>query len=105
MKRIEKFQTLEGKEPFQEWIDEVDSFVQAKIYAYIDRVALGAAKKNIKSLGDGIFEIKITYGSGYRVYFGQAGLKIVLLLLGGDKGSQKRDIIKAKEYWRIYEQS
>ena len=75
---------------------------QARIDVYIKRVASGGSKNNIKSLGDGVFEIKINYGPGFRVYFGEVQNAIILLLLGGDKSSQKRDIIKAKSYWRQF---
>ena len=51
----------------------------------------GGAKKNIKALGDRVFEIKVNYGPGYRVYFGELDNVIILLLSGGDKSSQKRD--------------
>lgn len=56
-----------------------------------------------RSVGDGVFELRIKYGSGYRIYFGQIGLTIVLLLCGGDKSTQEKDIRLAKEYWGNYE--
>ena len=62
-------------------------------------------KKHIKSLGDGVFEIKIPHGPGLRVYFAEIENVIMLLLLGGDKSTQTRDIKKAKEYWRQYNAS
>lgn len=102
MKRIEYYQTRAGQEPCREWLNQLDKTAQFKIDAYIKRAALGAAKKNTRSLGDGIFEIKIDSGPGYRVYFGEVGNVIILLLLGGDKGSQFRDIRQAKDYWRDY---
>ena len=55
-----------------------------------------------KALNDGIYELRLFFGPGYRVYFGQHKGKTILLLAGGDKSSQSRDIKKAKEYWRIY---
>jgi putative addiction module killer protein len=83
-------------------LQRLDKTAQFKIDAYIKRTAMGAAKKNIRSLGDGVFEIKIDHGPGYRVYFGEVGGSIVLLLLGGDKSSQFTDIRKAKDFWRNY---
>jgi len=65
-------------------------------------VAQGGAKKSIKSLKDGVFEIKIPYAGGLRIYFGEDKQKVILLLIGGDKKTQQRDIRKAKEYWRGY---
>ena len=56
-----------------------------------------------KPLGDGVYELRIKAGPGYRVYFGILGNSVILLLCGGDKGSQDRDILKAKEYWSRYE--
>jgi putative addiction module killer protein len=105
LKRIEKYKTFIGEVPFNVWFDELDLITQNKIAAYIDRVAAGGAQKNIKALGEGIFEIKIDYGPGYRVYFGQSGKVIVLLLLGGNKKTQDKDIRRAKTFWREYEQN
>ena len=56
-----------------------------------------------RSVGEGVYELRIDYGPGYRVYFGQVGTTIVLLLCGGDKSTQAADIRKAKEYWTDYE--
>lgn len=102
MKTIKYYQTEVGKEPVREWLKELDKISRLKIYAYIERVALGSSKKSVKPLGDGIFEIKIDYGPGHRLYFGQVKNALILLLAGGDKSSQFRDIARAKEYWRNY---
>ncbi len=104
MRRIEKFITSDGRSPFSEWILDLDHGVQGRIYAFIDRIVLGAGKKNVKALGDGIFEIKIDAGPGYRVYFGQT-LRAIILLCGGDKSTQASDIKKARLYWSNYEQN
>ena len=55
-----------------------------------------------RSVGAGVYELKIDYGPGYRVYFGQEGAKIVLLLMGGDKSTQEQDIRQAQQHWRDY---
>jgi putative addiction module killer protein len=72
--------------------------------AIIDRVSLGGSKKSIRALKDGVFEIKINYGPGWRVYFAEENSSIILLLLGGDKSSQEKDIQLAKKFWRAYAQ-
>lgn len=102
MKEILKYKLENNKEPFNEWFKKLDWKTQAKLDAYIVRLALGAAKKNVKPVGDGVFELKVDYGPGYRLYFGEVGKTIILLLLGGDKKTQKKDIRTAKEYWRNY---
>ncbi|MEE3717019.1 type II toxin-antitoxin system RelE/ParE family toxin [Tumidithrix elongata RA019] len=103
-KEIRRYITKDGKIPFAIWIDALrDSKVRAKINERLRRASLGNLG-DFKSLADGVFELRIDYGSGYRVYFGQVGSTIVLLLCGGDKSTQTRDIRKAKEYWADYEQ-
>jgi putative addiction module killer protein len=77
--------------------------IQAKIISPLNRVASGNLG-DYKSVGKGVFELRIDYGSGYRIYFGQIGNTIILLLCGGDKSTQKKDIIKAQDYWQDYEQ-
>lgn len=68
----------------------------------LDRIEQGNLG-DYRSVGAGVFELKIDYGPGYRVYFGQVGSTIVLLLCGGNKGTQERDIRKAQKYWEDYE--
>ncbi|MCB9027137.1 MAG: type II toxin-antitoxin system RelE/ParE family toxin [Bdellovibrionaceae bacterium] len=91
-----------GRVPFREWADGLSPKDRIKILVYVDRAAYGGSKKNIKALGDKLFEIKIDYGPGYRVYFGETDNSIILVLLGGDKSTQKRDILKARKYWSEY---
>ncbi len=102
MRQIIKYQTSGGREPFSEWFERLDWVVQAKVDAYVIRVASGGAKGNVKSVGSGVYEIKLQIGPGYRVYFGLSGAEVILLLSGGDKGSQRRDIKTAIEYWKDY---
>lgn len=96
------YDPLSNRYPFMDWAEKLPKFIQGKIDAYIIRVTSGGAKKNIKALGSGIFEIKINCGPGYRVYFAQVKGSILLLLIGGKKSSQINDIKKANEYWRLY---
>lgn len=67
----------------------------------LDRVSLGNFG-DCRNVGEGVQELRVDYGPGYRVYFGQEGTTIVLLLCGGDKGTQTRDIQIAQVYWREY---
>nr|WP_211987265.1 type II toxin-antitoxin system RelE/ParE family toxin [Bradyrhizobium tropiciagri] len=81
---------------FESWLNQLrDERARARIQIRIDRVELGLMG-DVKYF-DGIGELRIDYGPGYRVYFVQRGKTIVILLCGGDKSSQKRDISKAKE--------
>ena len=102
MKKVEMLQLPNGKTPFEEWFKKLSFEEEVRIDNYVKRLAAGGAKKNIRALGDSVFEIKINYGPGFRVYFGEIDSTIILLLLGGNKSTQKRDIKKAKEYWRSY---
>jgi putative addiction module killer protein len=96
------YESNDGKCPFQNWLNGLgDIRGRATIRARLERVRLGNLG-DCKSIGGGIFELRVQYGSGYRVYFGQDSLKLVVLLCGGDKGSQGRDIIKAKVLWKEY---
>ncbi len=104
MRTIEMLKLPNGSVPFKEWLESLTISIQAKVMIYIGRVAAGGSKKNIRSLGDGIFEIKLKVGGGVRIYFTEVDGEIVLLLCGGDKSSQSKDVKKAKEYWRTYVQ-
>lgn len=91
-----------GKEPFTEWLDSLkDGMTRSKILKRIERLYLGNYG-DYKILGDGVYELRLFFGSGYRVYFGKSARTLIILLCGGNKSTQKRDIKKAKEYWRKY---
>ncbi len=100
-RRIEKYETANGLVPFDEWFDDLDESVQARVDARIDRVALGNFG-DCKSVGEGVFELRLSFGPGYRIYYALSGLEIVLLLVGGDKKTQKKDIKTAQHYWKEY---
>jgi putative addiction module killer protein len=91
-----------GKEPFIEWLDSLDYQTQAILAARIERVKLGNFG-NCESVGIGVSELKIFYGPGYRIYFAKVGNRLILFLLGGDKGTQKQDIKRAQRYWVDYQ--
>ncbi len=104
-REIQNYLTAEGRSPFQEWLDSLrDIKAKVRIEKRLERVALGNLG-DYRSVGEGVYELKIDYGPGYRIYFGQIGSTIVLLLCGGDKSTQEQDILRAKEYWRDYERS
>ena len=104
--KVLRYITRSKKVPFADWLAELGNSHQAIVLERIARLRLGnyGDCKNIKS-GGGVWELRIQYGPGYRVYFGKDGNTIVILLLGGDKGSQHRDIDKAKRYWIDYKES
>lgn len=96
------YETSSGSKPFADWLDDLEIDVEKRILSRFNRVRFGNFG-DCKNLGDGVLELKFNFGSGYRVYFGKSGNELVILLCGGDKKSQKKDIQKAKEYWRDYE--
>ena len=101
-KEIDYYQTSEGQAPFRDWLHSLkDRQTRAKIQIRIDRVSLGNLG-HCRSVGSGVMELKIDYGPGYRVYFGQQGQLLVILLWGGDKNSQPKDIQTAHDYWADY---
>ena len=93
----------DGSIPFREWLHNLrDIEARARIRVRLNRVRLGNFG-DAKSVGDGVSELRIPLGPGYRVYFGRAGSTVVLLLCGGDKSTQNRDICTAKDFWLDYQ--
>ncbi len=94
------YSTSTGKEPYANWEDSLDTMTRAVVKNRLERIKLGnfGDAKMIKD-GEGIWELRIDYGPGYRIYFGKKWTTIIVLLTGGDKRSQSRDIAKAKRYW------
>ena len=93
---------VNGKDVFGEWVDDLkDVSGRAAILKRIDRVEEGNFGDHRPVVG-GVSEIRIHFGPGYRVYYGEDGPRIVLLLCGGDKGTQKKDVHKAQELWTEY---
>jgi putative addiction module killer protein len=101
-KEIRTYQTADGQVPFNTWIDKLkDTQARARIRTRIDRVSLGNLG-DCKSVGEGVIELRIDYGPGYRVYMGQDGKHLIILLCGGDKSTQDKDINTAHTYWADY---
>ena len=99
---VESYQTPDKKCLFSDWHDSLkDIKAKAKIDVCIARLRLGNLGDS-KSLGDGVHEIRIDYGPGYRVYYGNDGKLLLILLCGGDKRKQNADIKAAKKYWQDY---
>ena len=97
---IEVLQTDE----FAKWLKRLkDAAARARSLVRIQRLSLTENFGDAKSVGDGIFEMRDDYGPGYRLYYALRGSELVLLLIGGDKSSQQRDIAKAKKLNQEYE--
>ena len=89
---------------FAKWLKRLkDSDAKSRINLRIRRIALTGNPGDYKPVGDGVYELRIDYGPGYRMYFAKRGKEIILLLIGGDKSSQQRDIKKAKKLNEQYE--
>lgn len=101
-KNVYLFVQENGACPFREWIDSLrDAKARARIRARIARLRAGSLG-DWKTIGEGVFELRIDHGPGYRIYFGQEGASVVILVNGGDKSSQDRDIKTAHALWAEY---
>lgn len=98
-RQLEEYVTSEGRAPFAEWLSGLnDRRARAKIRVRLDRLSLGNFGDH-RVLGGGLYELRIDYGPGYRIYLGEIGNRIVLLLTGGTKKAQQKDIDQAKDFW------
>jgi putative addiction module killer protein len=104
MPEIRYYVASDGQEPFADWFAELQAVERAKVTRGIARLEQGNFS-NVKSVGEGVLEYRIDYGPGYRVYFGRDGETLVILLTGGSKKRQQRDIEAARTYWQDYKQS
>lgn len=99
--RIVEYIDENGKSPFEIWFNRLKSQKAAKVATSLYRMEQNNFS-NVKGVGEGVFERKINFGPGYRVYFGKDGSTIVVLLCGGTKKQQSKDIVAAKERWKNY---
>jgi putative addiction module killer protein len=101
-REIKKLELQNGFVPFDEWFDTLrDKRMQAAVDARLARVRAGNFG-DFKAVGGGVFELRISFGPGLRIYYGLHGQKIVVLIGGGDKRSQSRDIRRAQELWQQF---
>ncbi|MCQ1550286.1 MAG: type II toxin-antitoxin system RelE/ParE family toxin [Candidatus Accumulibacter phosphatis] len=97
------YQTADGRDPFQEWLAKLaDRNARARVAVRVQRMATGNFGDH-KPLNDGVWELRIDHGPGYRVYYAQAGRRVLLLLIGGDKRRQQADIETAVRYWQDWQ--
>jgi putative addiction module killer protein len=96
------YENERGEAPFSQWMDSIEGQpIYGLVMVRIERVEEGNLGDH-HPVGEGVSELVIDFGPGYRVYYGQTGRDIVILLAGGDKSTQSADIQNAQEYWRKY---
>ena len=101
MIRVVEYEDEYGRHPFSEWFETLNTFAALKVRTAIARMENGNCS-NVKPVGEGVSECKIYFGPGYRVYFGMDGENLIVLLGGGTKKRQNRDIEIAQRHWRNY---
>ena len=98
---LQQYVTADGRVPFEEWTNSLDAVTAARVTRRLMRVENGNFG-DCKSVKGGVNELRMAFGPGYRAYYGLDGRTLVLLLIGGDKKTQRADIAKAKTYWADY---
>ena len=102
---ITSYVTPQDEAPFGEWIRGVrEKQARARILQRIDRLRLGNFGDR-RSVGNGVYELRIHFEPGFRVHFGIVGSRVVVLLCGGDKSSQQKDIAQAHDYWKEFQKN
>jgi putative addiction module killer protein len=100
---VNEYTDEQGKSPYADWLGDLrDAKAKAKVIMQVDRMELGLFGDS-QPIGDGLSELRIHYGPGYRVYYGKEGQRVYLLLCGGDKSTQVKDIKQAKAYWQDHQ--
>jgi putative addiction module killer protein len=101
---IQNYLTTDGRDPYAQWLSGLaDRQARARILVRVARMGAGNLG-DCKPLSDGVWELRIDWGPGYRVYYAMAGKRLVLLLVGGDKRKQQADINTALAYWNDWQQ-
>jgi len=99
--RVGEYLDLTGRSPFRRWFDDLDAVAAAKVSTALYRLGQGNFS-NVKGVGGGVFEYRIDFGPGYRVYFGKDGAAFVILLGGSTKKRQSLAITAAAGAWTDY---
>ena len=100
---VREYNNRQGHSSYADWFDALNAQAAAKVATAVTRMALGNFS-NVKGVGSGVFECRIDFGPGYRVYFGKDGERLVILLGGGTKKRQQQDIKAAVANWQDYKQ-
>ena len=101
MYRVKEYITEQGRRPFQRWFRKLTADQGDRVNTALRHLRRGWLQ-GTKHIGNGVYELRMHTGPGYRIYFGRDGLDLIILLIGGDKSSQQRDIDRAKSFWREY---
>lgn len=100
MYQVIDYQFVDGRDPFKDWVSNLrDRQARARILVRIQRMAAGNFG-DCKPISEGVWELRIDHGPGYRVYYARTDKQLLLLLIGGDKRTQHADINTALEYWK-----
>jgi len=99
--KVTEYIDKNNRSPFAQWFGKLDGVAAAKVTTALYRLEQGNFS-NVESVGEGVREYKIDFGPGYRIYFGKDGMELIILLGGGAKKQQSRDISMAKRKWDEY---
>jgi len=100
---VELFVAEDGSTPFARWFDELDSRAADRVDTSLQRMRRGNFGDH-KAVGEGVIERRIRFGPGYRLYYGRDGKRLVVVLAGGSKKTQSRDIRTAQRLWKRYKE-
>ena len=101
---IQNYLSPAGDDPYANWLASLaDRQARARVLVRIGRMASGNFG-DAKPVGNGVWDARVDWGPGYRIYYAQAGKRLILLLIGGDKRKQQSDIDQAHEYWEDWQQ-
>jgi putative addiction module killer protein len=101
MTEVREYLDAEGNSPYAKWFDRLNAVAAVKVATATHRMEQGNFS-NVKGVGAGVYEYRINFGPGYRIYFGKDGERLVILLAGGTKKRQEVDITAAKSHWLDY---